>query len=97
MRRYVLRGEILRETKNSSYIKIDKDLIEWAINRTARLQEADDRELRADHMIKLQDQFSGLIEELTLAKIVLAKIANGDDTDGLDIYHSTEIENTTTE
>jgi hypothetical protein len=43
--------------------------------------------------MKLQDQFSELIEELTLAKIVLAKIANGDDTDGLDVYFSTENEN----
>jgi hypothetical protein len=97
MGRYVLRGKILRETKNSSYIKVDKDLIEWAINRTARLQEADERDLKADHMMKLQDQFSELIEELTLAKIVLAKIANGDDTNGLDVYHGTEIENTTIE
>jgi hypothetical protein len=93
MGRYVFRGEILRETKNSSYIKVDKDLIKWAINKTARLQEADERELRADHMMKLQDQFSELIEELTLAKIVLTKIANGDDTNGLDVYCSTENEN----
>jgi hypothetical protein len=97
MGRYVLRGKILRETKNSSYIKVDKDLIKWAINRTARLQEADDRELKADHMMKLQGQFSELIEELTLAKIVLAKIANGDDTNGLDVYCSTEVESTATE
>jgi hypothetical protein len=40
MGRYVLREKILRETKNSSYIKVDKDLIKWAINKTARLQEA---------------------------------------------------------
>jgi hypothetical protein len=58
-----------------------------------RLQEANERELRADHMMKLQDQFSELIEELTLAKILVAKIANGDDTDGIDVYYSREVEN----
>jgi hypothetical protein len=43
--------------------------------------------------MRLQDQFSDLIEELTLAKIVLAKIANGDDTDGIDVYYGREVEN----
>jgi hypothetical protein len=76
MRRYLTKdGKPLREAKSNPHFKGNRDLIKWVIDRTARLQEANDRELRADHMMKLQNQFSELIEQLTLAKILLAKIA----------------------
>jgi hypothetical protein len=50
MKRYIVKkGEQLRETKNSSYIKVDRDIIKWTIDKAVRLQEANERELRADH------------------------------------------------